>query len=465
MTPREEQLAVRALRKGKVFGALSGDEVKALLTFIVNDQRRATFEDYRPGEVVFTGGDDADCMYVVLDGAFEERSATGATVLWCPHVGEVVGEEALFAENPDPDRSGQARRVSTLVCVASEKGTPRNGRLLVIDQETAEEMLLGNPKLALALARGLATDSYRLFQDRQRADEDARTWFKDRSARLQVGPYSADGTEMFVAVARTPAGDYGRFLPPPLRPVPGYDGVFLVVAARFPRIAQPHEPQVQPFAYNEVTLFAPALHPSCKPPFVRPILYTPALYPDNVLATLLGREIYGFPKRPGRTDIDVAAGTARLTLDGAESLFMAFEDCALEDLWPQAGMPGRCFQGLAETFLGGADGASLAAFTNKVASWLPYVPAVALKQVPASNGRRGQVAYDVNELSLCPFRIRRIHELTGLRFRALRVGSALPFGGSKLHWQVGYRVLCDMDLMPGEQLRRYPRSFEPVLER
>lgn len=467
MEQRDFDLAVRALAKGRLFRKLGRRTIVDLVERIRRDEEQGGFgiQAVPPGTVVFTGGDEADRMYVVLEGAFEERSATGGTLLWCPHPGEVVGEEALFADHPELGESGQPLRISTLVCVPSEKKRTRDGKLLVITQRVAEALIREHEELALAFIRGLATDSYRLFEEQRRNDEVTRTWFRDRSARLIVGPYAADKADMYVAVARTPSGDTCRYLPEHLCPIPGYEGVFLMVAARFPQIRQPCEPQVRPFSYNETTIFVPALHRSLSPPFLRPVLYTPALYPDSVLATLLGREIYGFPKRPGRTDIDADEGTARLTLDGEESMFMAFEDCALDDLWDAAGWLGSAGRCGAEALLGGADGATLARWVTKMARFLPYLPVAALKQIPATDQRRGEVAYDVNELALCPFRIRGVEELTGLRFKALRVGDALPFGGSTLHWPVGFRVRCDVDLMPGEQLRRYPRRYEPLVER
>lgn len=459
-------VVVQSLQRGRLFRWMGEDAVRDLVQQIATAARAGgdgapAVIRVLPGTDVFRGGDEADRMYVLLAGSFEERSARGETLLWCPQIGDVVGEEALFARHPENNGLKQAEWVSTLRCV-SEDGDRTEGVLLSIGQQLAEDLIRRHPELAIGLMRGLATDSYRLFEEQRRDDEVMRTWFRDRSARLQVGPYCADASEMIVAVARTPHGSYGPFLPRGLLPVPGFDGVFLAVVARFGSIFQPDEPRVRPFSYNETTLFVPALLPTLTPPFLRFVLYTPALYPDNVLATLLGREIYGFPKRPGRTTVDAEAGDARLSLDGVESLRMRYEDCPLEDLWDAAGRLGAVARAGLSLVLGRADGASLTTFANQWAWLLPRIPVAALKQIPGAGQAAGRVDYDVNQLALCPFRLRAVRTVTGVRIKELRIGAALPFGGSKLLWPVGYRVVIDLDLEVGRTLRRYPRGYEPA---
>ncbi|GMV38671.1 MAG: hypothetical protein AMXMBFR64_03870 [Myxococcales bacterium] len=447
---------VAALRRGRLFRDMSEQGLRDLVGHIAQSDHGAAVLRVPPGTDVFQGGDEADRMFVLLAGSFEERSARGETLLWCPQVGDVVGEEALFAN--DARHHGQARWVSTLRCVQGD-GRRQDGILLAIGQELAEELIGRYPVLAVGLLRGLATDSYRLFEEQRRDDEVMRTWFRDRSARLQVGPYCADGAEMIAAVARTRGGGFGPFLPDGLLPVPGFDGVFLAVAARFGSIYQPNEPAVRPFSYNETTLFVPALMPTLAPPFLRFVLYTPALYPDSVLATLLGREIYGFPKRPGRTTI--GDGDARLQVDGVESMRLRYEDCPLEDLWDAAGRLGALARAGLSLVLGRADGASVTDFANRWADLLPRIPVAALKQIPGTSQAAGRVDYDVNDLALCPFKVRSVRTVTGVRIHELRIGEALPFAGAELLWPVGFRVALDVNLEPGKRLRSYPRGYEP----
>lgn len=55
-------------------------------------------ESYAPGDVIFELGDDADCMFAVIDGSVELRH--GERVLEVVKTGGVFGEVALIDDSP-----------------------------------------------------------------------------------------------------------------------------------------------------------------------------------------------------------------------------------------------------------------------------------------------------------------------------------------------------------------------------
>ncbi|MGD9543651.1 MAG: Crp/Fnr family transcriptional regulator [Methylocystis sp.] len=87
----------------------------------------------RPGETLFSKGDDADEAYVVVEGRVEivERGAVLST-------GDIFGEMALFTT--------KGRRTATARCLSDV-------RLLVITYEQFEQLYFQNPEFGLYLVR------------------------------------------------------------------------------------------------------------------------------------------------------------------------------------------------------------------------------------------------------------------------------------------------------------------------
>ena len=455
---------VKQLRKARIFQLMPSRDVRAIVQYIFDhsDPMDPAIRDVEAGSALFRGDDDADRMFCVLEGTFEERSAKGGTLLWELGPGDIVGEVALFAENPHAKEGHvQPKRESTALCTAGAAGRSC-GQVLVIRQRDAEDVMKQNPSFAIAILRGLATDALRLLQDQRQTDLVNESYFKDKSARLVPGPYLAEKAELYAVVARTSSKDYCGFLPRGLHPLPGLNGVFLLVMARFPSVRQPQLPAAPRFEYNETTLFVPAIATTLRPPFAQLALYAPALYPDNFMATLLGREIYGFPKRPARTTFDEESGQATMTLDGRLAARMRYQVAPLGAFWDAVGCLSAPSRFVFDLLAGGSEGPALAGFWNRWAWAMPNVPVVNLKQIPGPGQTVYRVDYDVNELTSSPFDIRRIHSIDGLTGLEMWMGDAIPFGRSELFIDAGYRVVCDFELRLGRRLQRYPRGFETL---
>lgn len=107
--------------------------------------------------------------------------------------------------------------------------------------------------------------------------------------RLTPPPYHFEAAELLVLVV-----DPG----PPLierglreLPVPGGAGSLLVLAD-FPRVTT-DRPEDGATAYREASLFRPCFRRA------RPGLHVEFIHPEHALATLIGREVFGLPKRVG----------------------------------------------------------------------------------------------------------------------------------------------------------------------
>jgi len=413
---------------------------------------------YAAGDVVFEPGQPAHELYVVLDGAFEERldAAADSALLWEVGRGDVVGEIELFAKHTASARH-DPERVTCFRCT-------RRGRVLVIDEDAAEELVRQGGDFAVALLNAVATDAFRLIEDERRDERIMQTYFDGRLARLVPAPYRAERVEMNVFLAQTRSEDYEGLVPPELRTAPG--GLFLLVFADFPHFYQPDRPTAAPFAYRETAFFVLS-RMETGPAATRPLLaYAPALYPDNVMAMVLGREIYGFRKRNARTELPTGpdvppAGEPRsawLQLDGAR---VAQVDYRLESSGTSVLALG--LEALAALGLPGVNGLLELVGDGPLVRPIE-VPVINLKQIPAPGHRDGAPRYEVNELCLTPFRIRRVHGVDLLTVASLRLNGRLPFAGAHLACPWGVRVTMDVDLETGEVVHPYGPEDEPLPE-
>jgi CRP-like cAMP-binding protein len=447
-------------RARRVFQRVPTAQLERLVAYVCRDGRAV--RDCEPGEVVFLPGQPAREMFVVLSGVFEERmeAEPDSELLWEAGPGDVIGEIELFAKHPgavDRDPGRDPARLTSFWCA-------QRGRVLVIDEDEAEALVRQSGDFAVALLNAVATDAWRLIEDERRDNRIVQTYFDGRLARLVPAPYRAERVEMNVFLAQTRTGDYEGFVPPGLSTAPG--GLFLLVFAEFPRFYQPARPAAQPFSYRETAFFVPA-RMLAGPAAWRPLLaYAPAVYPDNFMALVLGREIYGFRKRNARTELPSGpdqppAGALRrawLELDGARAARVDYRlvaaatslPAALLELAEGLGLPG--LNVLLELVGDGPLAKPI------------EVPVVNLKQIPGPRHRDGVIDYEVNELCLTPFRIRRVRGVDLLAADGLALSGRVPFEGARLACPFGLRVTMDVDLETGAVVRRYDADTEPLPE-
>lgn len=95
-------------------------------------------EEYGPGEIIYTQGEDADCLYLVLEG--EATLRVGGNLVDTVKEGGFLGEMAILERAP---RFELAESVGDL-------------RLLPLDRKGFEQLIRRNPELARTILRTLA---------------------------------------------------------------------------------------------------------------------------------------------------------------------------------------------------------------------------------------------------------------------------------------------------------------------
>lgn len=121
--------------------------------------------------------------------------------------------------------------------------------------------------------------------------------FQSPNAQLLPGPYEFEPYPALFFVLQSNPERLAKLLPPGLSLVPGMRDRLLIVCSFVERCtSRAQGSSGRWFSYQETTPFIP-----CVADGGRAGLYTPELYPDAYLPIILGREVYGFPKRFGRT--------------------------------------------------------------------------------------------------------------------------------------------------------------------
>ena len=95
-------------------------------------------EEFGPGEIVFTKGEEADDMYLVLEGEVALKS--GTTVIATAKEGDLVGEMSFLDRQP---RSALAEAVGDV-------------RLLPVNQGRFEELVRKHPEFGVTMLRTMA---------------------------------------------------------------------------------------------------------------------------------------------------------------------------------------------------------------------------------------------------------------------------------------------------------------------
>jgi signal transduction histidine kinase len=124
------------LRSIPFFKNISDDELRTIARFCRE-------EEFSPGQVLFRENDEADCLYVVLEGEVEVWKAFGSSDAEAIAVngrGNIVGEVALIDDLP---------RSATVV----SRGT---SRALRIDEQDFHQLLEESHEIALSMLRSLS---------------------------------------------------------------------------------------------------------------------------------------------------------------------------------------------------------------------------------------------------------------------------------------------------------------------
>jgi hypothetical protein len=170
-------------------------------------------------------------------------------------------------------------------------------------------------------------------KQRRRLEDGMRQFMDSDTGELPEGEHEVDG-EMFMFLVRDP----GRrtLVPRPLH-TGIFDDRYLLVFSKFPNVKGRLGGEEVGLSYNETTVFHPCVHPTAGGG-----LYCPELYPDNMMAVIVGRELYGFPKRYAQTELShqealwILDGelAARATWEGTEEIEDFYAEVASAALGP-----------------------------------------------------------------------------------------------------------------------------------
>ena len=145
---------------------------------------------------------------------------------------------------------------------------------------------------------GREVRSLHAASERRRAQFD--DVFTSPNARLAPGPYHMVGCNVYTFVMSGPINVLNRLLAEGLRLMPGTQGRYMLIFGFYPHVMSSHEGSCStPFSYAESAIAIPVVDDSGQS-----FLYCPEQYPDNYMAIAMGRELYGFPRRYGRTVLE-----------------------------------------------------------------------------------------------------------------------------------------------------------------
>ncbi len=400
-----------------VFRDLSADEQAALLA-------RAETRVLRQGEILFYEGDPADRLYVLVDG---QCTAT--------HAGQPMYGAAWTSSPLDP--------------VAVLGGLPHSFKLVAQSNCTLlgwpVETLWQSPEFDAAARRALAS----LLSVAQSRLEELETpvHYAGTTAQPVPGPFMFDNVTMIFAFCDADLDAVRALLPQGLnlfrRPGHRRDALLLALA-KFPNAYPECDPGAR-FGYTETTVFVPVRHRGSVG------LYVPYIYPSAYEPILLGREIYGFPKRLGLTAFEShhttlsVAGETHLTLRWS-GLDISNEPRLVRALVDWIGLEGRT---AALMFQAGE------ALRRTIR--LPAYRRVGVynhKRVLAPHATSEAPVYALNQLTYAIFGVLRWYQITQMCGPELSV-TAGPLKDAHLTLREAYRTQLDLRLSTGRVVRDY----------
>lgn len=305
-----------------------------------------------------------------------------------------------------------------------------------------------------AAARRYLAESLHTLSDRLTELEQPVNYVPD-SAELTPGPFMFDGVTLIFAFCDADLAPVRAKLPPDLRLFrrPGRQRDSLLIAlAHFPA-AYPEDDPTAWFGYTETTIFVPARYRGSVG------LFVPYIYPSAYEPMLLGREIYGFPKRMGRTifapnqaTLQVTSRTlgtsayADLRWTGSEG---TDEPRLVRALFDWLGVEGRS-----------AEVAFRAGDVLRQTMRLPAHRRIGVfnhKRVLAAETRADAPVYAVNQLTKAIFGVLRWYQIARLRDPVLTVYTG-PLAACDVTLREAYRTQLDMRLTRGRVVRDYNQN-------
>lgn len=394
-----------------IFCNLSPDEQAAL-------QKQAEMLSYEAGKVLFYEGDTPTHLYILLDG--ECTQSFGET--------SYVNAPQNIPLDPVSTLGGLPHAIKITVTQSCQ--------LLCWSLETLWASSEFNRAARHYLATALNTTQSRLNEVA------APIHYHPNSAALMSGPFIFDDTTLILAFCEADQDQVKACLPDGLsllqRPAKSQAPI-MIGMAKFPQAFYEHSPE-KTFTYTETTYFIPVR---------RRIgwgLYIPHIYPSSWEPILLGREIYGLPKRLGNTHFE--DNSIALNVDGEDYLTLEWQN-------RETASESRLVRGLSD-WLGITGRVTEAAFqAGEVLRKMTRLPpsrgvnGYAHRQILAVDSDHENPTYTIDELTRFVFGILRWKQVDLLNNPSLLVLDG-PFSDANLRLREAYRTRLDMRLSTGK---------------
>lgn len=468
MTPEALQTLLRELPNPgtftvELFQEVPPEERLPVLRTLLERERRIIDLPVR-GEL-FRQHDRKTELYLVLSGSLDEWR--GQFRIATRRAGDIVGElPALQRVWPEQGLTATAREPT---------------RVLALSPRSFMEAINRFHGFARVVLRAVAEHAADFVDDESQYGEALDQYFPKGRGRLTPGPYDCRNTTLHLFFCRDgdpTVDEVGDAMPPGLSYWPGAPHYMLGVAS-MGEITHRSIRERQSFTYDEVMVFVPVRVDG----HVRPRFHVPFMFPDNIMAIFLGREIAGLPKLRASTFVDqFPDGLTRLLMRrlGRTELEIRFREVAPAPS-PKSWLPGslaEAWQAILDTDVRNERRLRLAEdamvwAVDKFKPRLPWSPPIpprmfstAWKRVfdPRTRytGPRRWTPADFQVDALCetPFQITRVHDMSVLELtEPIWFHAEFPVGQSVSISRYGLKVKMDMTMLPGRVLIDYRKRL------
>lgn len=250
-------------------------------------------------EQIFDDAEERGRCWFLLDGSVDEwRSAIRAAVRG---PGALIGEVPMIEPLKDSRGSRFGAQVRTREPV----------KALAIMREHLLAVLDESPLLCRSILSYVADHAAEYLNDHGQFDEALDQYFPSNNGWLLPAPYDVRKARMRIFFCRATKDPVAQLrLPPGLTFYLGIP-VYMLVLIDMQDIRSVYPPTARSFSYNEVSVFVPVRVPG----LALPRFHVPYMYPDNIMAVYLGREIFGLPKlRSSNFSDDLLDGSKRFLM-------------------------------------------------------------------------------------------------------------------------------------------------------
>lgn len=382
--------------------------------------------------------------WLILEGVVEEWR--GQLRLATRRPGDLVGE--LPALQP----GHQLTRNSTATAATAVRAVRIDGKRLA-------DAVRDNAGVARAMLASVAFHAAEYADDEGQLHEALDEYFPQGRGLLVPPPYDVGEVTLHLFLARHGGADdrVAAALPSQIKPV---SDVYLIGAAQMRDVSSPNISKC--FNYDELMVFLPAV----VRPFSVPRLHVPFMFPDNIMAILLGREISGLPKLQSSTFVDsdvLESGDTRIMWrrQGRAEFELHFK--AAPTLCE--GVVSGSWQEVLAALVSESDGVwqGLPGWLRKALLLKSRVPTTSWKRIlsPSAAVEGGRIVargggnpYEVDCITQTDYRINSITSIEGIEVtHQWQDAEHFPLGAVDLASPVGLKVTLSMTMLPGRTLK------------